>query len=63
MKQHPATIPLTIKKIWLWDILTYWIQKKNYKKKQFQIEVAKIKYNSTLQLKALHDPTNILMKK
>ena len=32
-------------------------------KKQFQIEVAKKKYNATLQSKALHDPTNILMKK
>jgi len=37
--------------------------KEELQKKQFQIEVAKIKYDSTLQLKALHDPTNILMKK
>ena len=37
--------------------------KDELQKKQFQIEVAKTKYNSTLQLKALHDPKNILMKK
>ena len=37
--------------------------KEELQKKQFQIEVAKTKYNSTLQLKALHDPKNILMKK
>ena len=28
----------------------------------FQIEVAKIKYNATLQPTALHDPNNILIK-
>ena len=33
--------------------------KKELQKKQFQIEVAKTKYDSTLQLKALHDPKNI----
>ena len=37
--------------------------KEELEKKQFQIEVAKTKYDATLQLKALHDPTNILMKK
>ena len=37
--------------------------KEELQKKQFQIEVAKTKYNATLQLKALHDPTNILLKK
>ena len=30
--------------------------------KQFQIEVAKIKYTATLQLTALHDPENFLIK-
>ena len=37
--------------------------KEELQKKQFQIEVAKTKYNATLQLKALHDPKNILIKK
>ena len=37
--------------------------KEELQKKKFQIEVAKMKYDSTLQLKALHDPKNILMKK
>ena len=35
----------------------------NLHKKKFQIEVAKIKYDATLQLTALHDPKNILIKK
>ena len=37
--------------------------KEELQKKQFQIEVAKTKYDATLQLQALHDPKNILMKK
>ena len=36
--------------------------KKELQQKQFQIEVAKIKYNATLQLTALHDPENILIR-
>ena len=36
--------------------------KKEIQHKQFQIEVAKIKYNATLELNALHDPKNILIK-
>jgi len=32
--------------------------KEELQKKQFQIEVAKIKYDATLQLTALHDPKN-----
>ena len=36
--------------------------KKELKQKKFQIEVAKIKYNATLQLAALHDPKNILIR-
>ena len=31
--------------------------------KQFQIEVAKIKYDATHQTTPLHDPKNILIKK
>lgn len=37
--------------------------KEGLQKKQFQIEVAKIKYDATLQLTALHDHKNILIKK
>ena len=36
--------------------------KQELQNKNFQIEVAKIKYNATLQLTALHDPKNILIK-
>ena len=36
--------------------------KKELEQMQFQIEVAKIKYDATLQLTALHDPENILIK-
>jgi len=36
--------------------------KKELQNKNFQIEVAKIKYNATLQLTSLHDPKNILIK-
>ena len=36
--------------------------KEELKQKQFQIEVAKIKYNATLQLTALHDPKNVLIR-
>ena len=36
--------------------------KKELQQKKFQIEVAKIKYNATLQLTALHDPENFLIR-
>ena len=36
--------------------------KEELKQKKFQIEVAKIKYNATLQLTALHDPKNVLIR-
>ena len=37
--------------------------KEDLQKKKFQIEVAKTKYDATLQQTALHDPQNILIKK
>ena len=36
--------------------------KKELKIKKFQIEVAKIKYNASIQIKPLHDPDNISIK-
>jgi len=36
--------------------------KKELQQKQFQIEVAKKKYNATLQLTSLHDPENFLIR-
>ena len=61
-KQHREIIPLIIKKNMSLGYINLPNTKKELQQKQFQIEVAKIKYNATLRLTALHDPENILIR-